>query len=105
MEKSKSFSEKLYEKMNKFFQNGGMIAVFILAGFGIGASIFGHYGTLIKKNAIDWRWVVFFDVPLYAFCAWALFSAIKMYVDWKKRAYGDSTDITSHYTDKNEKDV
>ena len=68
---------KIGTKMTNFLENGGMIAIFIVAIFGIILAIIGHYGTV----EFNWKWFVFFELPLYIFVVWALYKAILM---WKK---------------------
>ena len=49
--------------------------VITLAIFGIAFAIVGHYGQM----GFDWKWFLFFELPLYIFCTWALYSGWKMY--------------------------
>ena len=51
------------------------LSIFIIAIFGIVMAIVGHYGTI----GFDWKWFLFFDLPLYLFCIWALYKAYKLY--------------------------
>ena len=51
------------------------LLIFLIAIFGIVMAIVGHYGTV----GFDWKWFLFFDLPLYLFCIWALYSAYKLY--------------------------
>lgn len=69
-------SDKLYNAFNKFLTELG--GGYIVIGAGIVAIIFaaiGFYGT----HGFDWKWFVFFHLPLYIFCGWALWQATKMY--------------------------
>lgn len=61
--------------MNDFLTNCGGYVIFILALVAIIFAIVGFYGT----HGFDWRWFVFFHLPLYIFCGWALWQAMKMY--------------------------
>ena len=75
----KTLNEKLYAAFNKFFtEYGGMNAIFVLALFGIACEIIGFHGS----TEFNWKWFVFFEVPLYSFCGWALWKAFKMYRDF-----------------------
>ena len=49
--------------------------VITLAIIGITCAVVGHYGTL----GFDWKWFLFFELPLYLFCIWALHTAYKLY--------------------------
>lgn len=50
-------------------------------GFGgIICAIIGHYGTM----GFNWKWFIFFELPLYLFCSWALYKAYKLYKISKK---------------------
>ena len=68
--------EPWYLKVGKYLtywvSSGGWIAVCILAVFGIFCTIVEHYGTL----GFNWKWFVFFEFPLYAFCVWAIVKLI-----------------------------
>lgn len=55
--------------------------VLTLTFFGITFAIIGHYGTM----GFNWKWFVFFEFPLYLFCAWALFKAYELYKNVKKK--------------------
>lgn len=48
--------------------------VFSLAFFGIACAIISFYGL----NGFDLKWFVFFHLPLYIFCGWALYQSFKM---------------------------
>ena len=67
--------DKLYVKFNDFLTNGGGYVIFLFALVAIIFAIVGFYG----QNGFDWKWFVFFHLPLYIFCAWALWQAMKMY--------------------------
>ena len=69
------FCDKFYTKATECLTNGGGYALFALALIAIAFAIVGFYG----QNGFDWRWFVFFHLPLYIFCAWALWQAMKMY--------------------------
>ena len=69
------FSEKAYKKMTEFLTNGGMYFIFGLGIIAIIFAIIGHYAT-VGFNI--WAFL-FFELPLYIFCCWALYKAFKMY--------------------------
>ena len=47
----------------------------LIALIGIVFAIIGHYGTM----GFNWKWFVFFELPLYLFCGWALYATYKLY--------------------------
>lgn len=55
-------------------------ALIILAALGIISAIIGHYG----KMGFNWKWFVFFELPLYLFLSWASWKCIKIYKEIKK---------------------
>lgn len=57
-----------------------LLALLILAVLGIISAIIGHYGQI----GFDWRWFVFFELPLYLFLSWTSWKCIKMYKEIKK---------------------
>lgn len=61
--------------LHKHFEDFTKPFVITLAIFGIGFAIVGHYGTM----GFSWKWFLFFELPLYIFCIWALWSAYKLY--------------------------
>lgn len=56
-----------------------LLALIILAALGIILAIIGHYG----KMGFNWKWFVFFELPLYLFLSWASFKCIKIYKEIK----------------------
>ncbi len=50
-------------------------ALIVLAVLGIILAIIGHYG----KVGFDWRWFIFFELPLYLFLSWASWKCVEMY--------------------------
>ena len=85
---------KLFVGFNDFLTNGGGYVVFLIAVIAIIFAIVGFWGT----HDFDWKWFVFFHVPLYGFCGWALFEAMKMYKrtlnDIEKRQKEEQKDDT-----------
>ena len=66
---------KFGEFLHKNFEEFTKPFVLTLAFFGILFAIVGHYGTM----GFNWKWFVFFELPLYLFCGWALYKAYKLY--------------------------
>ena len=66
------------KKISKYVETHPMTillyVVYTLALIGIACAIIGHYGL----HGFDWRWFVFFEGPMYAFCGWALFKTLKV---------------------------
>jgi len=57
------------------FVNNNLSFVITLAIIGIISAIVGHYGQLGFK----WKPFIFFELPLYVFCGWALHKAYVIY--------------------------
>lgn len=80
-----NFFKKSFIKIGRcvydFINNGGLYTVFALAAIGIICAIVGHYGTV----GFHWKWFLFFELPLYIFCGWAVYSMVKMRNDFEKR--------------------
>ena len=55
---------KFGEFLHKHFEDFTKPFVLTLAFFGIAFAIIGHYGTI----GFNWKWFVFFELPLYLFC-------------------------------------
>lgn len=66
---------KFGEFLHKHFEDFTKPVVLTLAFFGILFAIVGHYGQM----GFNWKWFVFFELPLYLFCIWALYKAYKIY--------------------------
>ena len=58
----------LGKKLHKFISNGGWISILVVAFLGIFMAVVGYYGTV----GFNWKMFVFAELPLYAFCIWAL---------------------------------
>ena len=61
--------------LHKHFEDFTKPLVIMLAIFGIGCAVVGHYGTM----GFSWKWFLFFELPLYVFYIWALSAAYKIY--------------------------
>jgi len=61
--------------LHEHFEDFTKPFVLILTFFGILFAIVGHYGTM----GFHLGWFFFFELPLYIFCCWALYSAYKLY--------------------------
>ena len=66
---------KFGEFLHKHFEDFTKPFVLTLGFFGILFAIVGHYGQM----GFNWKWFVFFELPLYLFCGWALYKAYKLY--------------------------
>jgi len=66
--------------LHKHFEDFTKPFVLTLGFTGIICAMIGHYGTL----GFNWKWFVFFELPLYLFCSWALYKAYKLYKISKK---------------------
>jgi membrane protein DedA with SNARE-associated domain len=62
------------QQLHKFISNGGWITILVIAFLGIFCAVVGHYGTM----GFNWKWFLFFELPLYAFCGWALHKVFKL---------------------------
>lgn len=71
----KKICDKLYTRFDDFLRNGGGYVVVTFAIVAIIFAIVGFYG----QNGFNWKWFVFFHLPLYIFCAWAMWKAVKAY--------------------------
>ena len=65
---------KIDKLFNKHFEYFIKPIVLILAFFGITLAIIGHYGTM----GFNWKWFIFFELPLYLFCTWTLYRIYKL---------------------------
>ena len=59
--------------LNKFIRSGGRITILVIAIIGILAAIVSHYSLM----GFNWKWFVFFEMPLYGFCCWAFYNVFK----------------------------
>ena len=65
--------KKIGQLLHKFIHAGGWVTILGIAFFGILAAVISHYWSM----GFDWKWFLFFEMPLYAFCIWALSTAFK----------------------------
>ena len=66
----KWIGEKVYN-----FVNNNLVLVFVLAGIGIVFAVIGHYGTM----GFNWKWFLFFELPIYLFCGWAIYKTVRLF--------------------------
>ena len=62
------------EKIHYGISNGGWLSILVFAFIGIAFAIIGYYGTV----GFNWKMFVFAEIPLYAFCIWALSKVFKL---------------------------
>lgn len=62
------------EKIHWFLTVGGWRTILLFAFISIIMAVVGHYGTM----GFNWKWFLFFELPLYAFCGWALYKVFKL---------------------------
>jgi hypothetical protein len=67
------YIKKFGRKLHKFITEGGWITILMLAFFGIASAIVSHYAIM----GFNWKWFVFFEMPLYVFCGWAFYNVFK----------------------------
>lgn len=65
------------EKIHRYISNGGWISILVIAFLGILMAVVGYYGTA----GFNWKMFVFAELPLYAFCGWALYKVFKLIKD------------------------
>jgi hypothetical protein len=65
--------EKIGKLLHKFIRNGGWVTILVIAIIGILAAIVSHYSLM----GFNWKWFVFFEMPLYGFCGWAFYNVFK----------------------------
>ena len=68
------------------------LSIFLIAILGIVMAIVGHYGTV----GFNWKWFLFFELPLYLFCIWALYKAYKLYKITKSQMKKYGKDLHKH---------
>jgi len=71
--------ERLGKKVAYIVENY-MEFIFALAALAIIFAVIGHYGTC----GFNWKWFLFFELPLYLFLAWAIYASCQLYVEAKK---------------------
>ena len=75
------YIKKFGRKLHKFITEGGWITILMLAFFGIASAIVSHYSIM----GFNWKWFVFFEMPLYVFCGWAFYNVFKTIKQFKKQ--------------------
>lgn len=73
------YIKKFGRKLHKFITEGGWITILMLAFFGIASAIVSHYSIM----GFNWKWFVFFEMPLYVFCGWAFYNVFKTIKQFK----------------------
>lgn len=71
----KNLGDKFYKNFTEFLKSGGGYMLFVFALLGIGMAVVAHYYLL----GFNLMWFLFFELPLYIFCGWALWKAYLMY--------------------------
>ena len=66
---------KFGEFLHNHFEDFTKPFVITLTIIGIICAVVGHYGTM----GFNWKWFVFWELPLYLFCGWALYKAYQLY--------------------------
>ena len=66
---------KFGEFLHTNFEDFTKPFVLILSFFGILFTLIWHYGTV----GFNLKWFIFFELPLYLFCGWALYKTYKLY--------------------------
>lgn len=66
--------QKIHKKTTEFIGNGGWLTILVFGGLGLIFAIVGHYGTM----GFNWKWFLFFELPLYCFMGWAIYQIFKM---------------------------
>lgn len=69
-----NFCNNINQSLHKFISNGGWITMLIIAFFGILFAVVGHYGTM----GFNWKWFIFFELPLYIFLGWAIYNMLRL---------------------------
>lgn len=73
------YIKKFSRKLHKFITEGGWITILMFAFFGIASAIVSHYAIM----GFNWKWFVFFEIPLYVFCGWAFYNVFKTIKQFK----------------------
>ena len=72
--------EAIWRKLHNFIKNGGWIDIIVIAFFGILSAVISHYSIL----GFNWKWFIFFEMPLYIFCGWVMYNIFKKIKTLKK---------------------
>ena len=65
--------EKIGKLLHKFIHGGGWVTILVIAFVGILTAVVSHYSLM----GFNWKWFVFFEMPLYGFCGWAFYNVFK----------------------------
>lgn len=63
------------------FVSNHLGTIVVLAIFGITLAVVGHYGTV----GFNWKWFVFFELPLYLFFGWVGYKIHRIFFNNKNR--------------------
>lgn len=72
--------EAIWRKLHNFIKNDGWITIAMTAFLGILSAVISHYSIL----GFNWKWFIFFEMPLYIFCGWVMYIVFKMIKTIKK---------------------
>lgn len=73
----------MFGKIGKFIKKAVENNLNFILGIGIAGIIMalvGHYGTM----GFNWKWFIFFELPLYLFVGWAFYHIFKILKAIKK---------------------
>jgi hypothetical protein len=65
--------EAIWRKLHNFIKNGAWITILMIAFLGILSAVISYYSIL----GFDWKWFIFFEMPLYVFCGWVFYNVFK----------------------------
>ena len=71
----KNLGDKFYNNFTEFLKTGGGYFILAVALVAIAMAVISHYYLL----GFNLMWFLFFELPLYIFCGWALWKALKIY--------------------------
>lgn len=71
----KNLGDKFYNNFTEFLKTGGGYFILTVALVAIAMAVISHYYLL----GFNLMWFLFFELPLYIFCAWALIKAVGIY--------------------------
>lgn len=71
----KNLGDKFYNNFTDFLKTGGGYFILTVALVAIAMAVISHYYLL----GFNLMWFLFFELPLYIFCGWALIKAVGIY--------------------------